>query len=530
MKELPIGRQVFPEFIEQGLLYVDKTRFVWELARQGKYYFLSRPRRFGKTLLLSTLKAFFEGREELFRELYIHDKVKDWKKHPVVHIDYSRISYKDGKAIFQQSLLNHLNEIAFDYGLTLENTILGDAFTELVKKLQSQYGKVVVLVDEYDKAMVDTLTKEEQFEENREVLRGLYSAMKGLDEYLRFVMLTGVSRFAKVSVFSGLNNLEDISMDSAFSNAVGFTQEELEANFEPHLKQVQEKFGFSWEELLGHYRSQYNGYSWDGESTLYNPFSILKSLKEQDFGNYWFSTGTPTFLTDMVKQQQYLPEIFEDLKTEDLTGSSLQFKNFPLIPLLFQTGYLTIRRILREGIRQRFILNYPNDEVRHSFLTFLAAAFVEKDEFEIQPEAIELRDALREERTGDFVVRMQSFLADIPSRLHIPKEAYYHSLVYMILRLVGMKPLLEKETDKGRLDAVLELPGQVYILEFKFGTGTSVKNVKTLSRQALAQIEKKQYFQPYLGGGKKIILFGIGFLDKELDGKVKVLYRTANNP
>lgn len=523
MKELPIGRQVFPEFIEQDLLYVDKTRFVWELVRQGKYYFLSRPRRFGKTLLLSTLKAFFEGREDLFRGLYLHNKVKEWKKYPVVRIDYSQVSYKDGKAIFQQSLLNHLNEIASDYGLTLENTILGDAFTELVRTLHGQYGKVVILVDEYDKAMVDTLANEERFEENREVLRGLYSAMKGLDEYLRFVILTGVSRFAKVSVFSGLNNLEDISMDSAFANAVGFTQEELEANFEPYLKQVQAKFGFSWEELLNHYRTQYNGYSWDGESTLYNPFSILKSLKEQDFGNYWFSTGTPTFLTEIVKKQQFPPEILEGLKTEDLAGSSLRLINFPLIPLLFQTGYLTIRRIEREGIRQRFILNYPNEEVRHSFLTFLAAAFVEKDEFEIQPEAIELRDALREERTGDFVLRLQSFLADIPSRLHISQEAYYHSLVYMMLRLVGMKPLLEKETNKGRLDAVLELPDKAYILEFKFGSGTRVKNVRTLSRQALAQIEKKQYYQPYLGSSKKIILFGIGFLNKELDGRVRVL-------
>lgn len=503
-------------------MYVDKTRFVWEMVRQGKYYFLSRPRRFGKTLLLSTLKAFFEGREELFRGLYIHGQVKEWKKYPVVHIDYSRVSYKDGKAVFQQSLLNHLNEIASDHTLELENSILSDAFTELVRKLHEQHGKVIVLVDEYDKAMVDALTDEEQFEENREVLRGLYGAMKGLDEYLRFVMLTGVSRFAKVNIFSGLNNLEDISLDGAFANAVGFTQEELEANFEPYLKQVQKKFGFSWEELLGYYRTQYNGYSWDGETTLYNPFSVLKSLKEKDFGNYWFSSGTPTFLTEMVKKQQYLPEIFEGLKTEDLTGSSLQLKKFPLIPLLFQTGYLTIHRIEREGIRQRFILNYPNEEVRHSFLTFLAAAFVEKDEFEIQPEAIELRDALREERTDAFLTRLQSFLADIPSRLHISRETYYHSLVYIMLRLTGMKPLLEKETDKGRLDAVLELPDKIYILEFKFGAGTRVKNVRTLSRQALAQIEKKQYFQPYLGGGKKIILFGIGFLDKALDGRIKV--------
>lgn len=523
MKELPIGRQVFPEFIEQDLLYVDKTRFVWELVRQGKFYFLSRPRRFGKTLLLSTLKAFFEGREELFRGLYLHGQVKEWKKQPVVHIDYSLVSYKDGKSIFQQSLLNHLQDIASDYGLTLENSILGDAFTELVRTLHSQYGKVVVLVDEYDKAMVDTLTNEDQFEENRAVLRDLYGAMKGLDEYFRFVMLTGVSRFAKVSVFSGLNNLEDISMDSAFSNIVGFTQEELEANFEPRLKKVQEKFDLSWEALMEQYKYQYNGYSWDGQSTLYNPFSVLKSLKEQDFGNYWFSTGTPTFLIDLIRKQKELPEGLERVTVSDLTGHSANLKTLPLHALLFQTGYLTVKHAEYDGFNRYFHLGYPNREVQHAFTTYLLAMFVGKDEFAVQPEAIHLRKALQTEDTERFLKILGSFLADIPARLHLPKEAYYHSLVYMILRLVGMKLLLEKETDKGRLDAVLELPDKVYVIEFKFGSGTRVKNVKTLSRQALAQIEKKQYYEPYLGGGKKVILFGIGFLDKALDGRVKVL-------
>lgn len=523
MKELPIGRQTFSEFAPQGLLYIDKTRFVWDLVRQGKFYFLSRPRRFGKSLLLSTLRSFFEGQEALFRGLYLHEQVREWKKYPVVHIDYSTVEYLESTPAFKESLLYQLNRIAESYGLNLSNTIIQNAFVELIEVLHSKYGLVVILIDEYDKPLVDTLTNEKQFKENREILRGLYGSMKGLDRYLRFVMLTGVSRFAKVGVFSGLNNLEDISTDEAFATIVGFTQEELEANFEPYLNEVQKKFGFSWEELLDYYRFQYNGYSWDGKNTLYNPFSVLKSLKEKGFGNYWFSTGTPNFLVDIIKQQKYLPETFEGLKTDDLTGSSLKRRDFPLLPLLFQTGYLTIQSTYWEGIRQRFILGYPNEEVRHAFLTFLTAAFVEKDEFRIQPEALELRDALREERTDDFLNRLQSFLADIPSRLHIPKEAYFHSLVYMLLRLVGVQLLLEKETSSGRIDAVLELPDKVYIIEFKFGTSKRIKKVDTLSLQALDQIKNKRYADAYLQSRKKIILFGIGYLNKQLGGKVETV-------
>ncbi len=523
MKKLPISIQTFENVISGDMIYVDKTAHLWELIRKGKYYFLARPRRFGKSMILTTLKSYFEGKKELFEGLHIYEKEKEWKPHPVVHIDYSLVEYKKSRDIFEQSLRGHLRRIAGHFDLTLNEEVIGNAFTELIEKLYKKHGPVVVLVDEYDKAMVDTLTNEERFEENREVLRGLYGAMKGLDQYFRFVMLTGVSRFAKVNVFSGMNNLEDISENQAFATVTGFTQQELEDNFGEWIEKLNSHtFQMPPEELMGHIKFWYNGFSFDGVEKLYNPFSVLSLFSNLDFGNYWFSTGTPTFLIDLIKQQKQLPETFENLKVNDLTGSSNQIKNLPLIPLLYQTGYLTISKVEREGVRKYFFLDYPNEEVRHSFLTFVAAAFVGKD-FEIQPHGIELRHALRDEKYDEFLQYLRGVLADIPARLHIPKEAYYHSLIYMMLRLTGVQILLEKETDKGRIDAVLEFPDKVYIIEFKFNKGSRVKRVKTLSLQALKQIKSKKYYEPYLPSGKRILLFGIGYLDKMLDGRVEVV-------
>ena len=243
MRKLPISIQTFSEIITKGMVYVDKTEHIFRLVSEGKYYFLSRPRRFGKSLLLNTIKSFFSGERELFRGLYIYEKEQNWSEFPVIHIDYSLIDYKSSSALFKESFLSHLDSIARQYDLYLENRIIANAFTELVHKLYEKYSLgVVVLVDEYDKPLVDTLMEESRFNENREILKSLYSAMKGLDAYLRFVILTGVSRFAKVGVFSGMNNLQDISLNETYSTIVGFTQEELENYFDKHLKTLADRF------------------------------------------------------------------------------------------------------------------------------------------------------------------------------------------------------------------------------------------------------------------------------------------------
>ncbi len=395
----------------------------------------------------------------------------------------------------------------------------------MIFQLEKKVGPVVVLVDEYDKPLVDLLTKEDQFLENREILRGLYGTMKALDPYLRSVMLTGVSRFSKVGVFSGMNTLDDISMNPQFYEIVGFNQEELEVYFKPYFKHIETIYQLDHQALLGEVKQYYNGFSWDWKCKFYNPFSILKLFKEKRFDNYWFSTGTPSFLVNLIMEQKALPETFENYKTDDLVGTSLQRRAFPLVPLLFQTGYLTIKDVEIEGIQTYYLLDYPNREVRHSFLTYIIAAFMQKDEFFIRPQTIAFADALKEENIPAFLKVMDSLLAHISARLHLPREAYYHSLIGMILKLLGIRTALEIETDKGRIDAVVKLRDKIFIIEFKFATNKRIKKIKTLTNQALRQIEEKQYYKFYLNTDKRFLLVGIGFLNRSLDGKWKVLDR-----
>ncbi|HFA47971.1 MAG TPA: AAA family ATPase [Bacteroidetes bacterium] len=523
MKILPIGRQTFSDIVGNGLLYVDKTKYLDQLANGGKYYFFSRPRRFGKSLTLSTLKSYFQGKKELFKGLAISRLEKKWQSHPVLLLDYSLVEYRSGKEVFHASLLRYLQTLSKGLGVEVEGNIVKNFFQELIIALFEKYGPVVILVDEYDKPLVDVLTEQEKFDENRDVLNGFYGVLKGLDDKLRFVMLTGVSRFAKVSVFSGLNNLEDITMDKRYQSLVGFTEEELRHYFKEHLAALAAEFEVSEKEVLQEMAKWYNGYSWGGEERVYNPFSILNLFNKNRFENYWFETGTPSFLIDLFVQQKELPEHMENVEVTDLSSSSNNPADISLHALLFQTGYLTILKKTRDAYGQEYILGYPNEEVRRSFVTYLMVAFARKDKFKIQPDAINLRSALRKEDPDMFLDIIRAYFANIPSRLHIPKEAYYHSLVYMILTLVGLKMDLEKPTDKGQIDGVMELPDKVYVIEFKFAASKRVKNVDTLAKQAIKQIEEKKYYEPYIATGKKILLFGIGFLNKKIGGKLKVL-------
>lgn len=523
MKVLPIGNQTFSKIIENDSLYVDKTKWIWKLVNLHEYYFFARPRRFGKSLLLSTLKSYFEGRKDLFKGLYIHQQEKTWTKYPVIHISFSTISYRSGKAGFQKSILFNLHLIAKSYGVILSENSITDTFQDLVVQLHEKLGQVVILVDEYDKALVDLLEDELQFEDNRDVLNELYGNFKGLDYYLKFVFITGVSRFAKVGIFSGMNNLNDISMDTEFASIVGFTQAELTDNFAPYLQAIQQSFDLPMSEIMATIKIWYNGFSWDGQTTLYNPFSILNFLSKKVLGNYWFATGTPTFLMDLIKKQQQLPAELEGVIVQDLVGSSMRFRTLPLVPLLFQTGYLTIEKVIRNGMEVAYQLNYPNKEVRHSFLTFIVAAFVDKDEFWIQADSIKLKNAIIAGDSDKFIELLVGFFADIPSGLHLPKEAYYHSLVYLILRMVGVDMTLEKATNIGLIDGVIELKDKIYIIEFKFATNKRIKNVKTLSKKALQQIKDRKYYEAYRNRDKPIILFGVGFLNKQIDGITETL-------
>ncbi len=344
MKKLPLSIQTFSEMIEEQYLYVDKTQYILELMTSGKFFFLSRPRRFGKSLLVSTLKEVFAGNQELFKGLFIYDKI-DWKPYPVIHLDLSRVS-SDDEHVLKQSLLSSLNTVARDFDITLAEKFLKDRFFELIHTLYNTIRqKVVVLVDEYDKPIIDFVDDIERAGKNKNVLKNFYGVLKGCDQYLQFVLLTGVSKFSRVSVFSDLNNLNDITLSSQYATLLGYTQKELEHYFADYIEQLCREKHLSTEQLLSKIREWYNGYSWNGQERVYNPVSILNLFEKKTFRNYWFATGTPAFLIALIKQTQYDVTEFEYQHVPDLVFDSYDITNMNVFSLLFQTGYLTITDI-----------------------------------------------------------------------------------------------------------------------------------------------------------------------------------------
>ena len=507
MKRLPIGFQTFSKIINENCLYVDKTEDIYNLISSGECYFISRPRRFGKSLLISTLKEIFSGSKELFKGLYIYDKIK-WEKYPVVHIDFSSIVYEKDRSIFEKSLSRVLKNIGTAYEITIEAQELKEQFDELIRKLGSA-RKVVVLIDEYDKPIVDHITDTHKAQENREVLREFYSVLKGCDGYLRFVFITGVSKFAKVSIFSGLNNLEDITLDRRFAKMTGITQEELEEYFLEHLSVLQKQEEIAKDDLLEDIRYWYNGYSWNGKDMLYNPFSLLNLFSSFQFRNYWFATGTPTFLINLLKDQQFdIPQL-EQATASEYLFDSYDIDNLEMVSLLFQTGYLTIKNIIRKERRTIYQLSYPNYEVKESLLNYIMAGMSGQPVTRIQPLHIDLHEALEREDMDQFIGLLKSIFAGIPSHLQTGQNGfYYHSLFYLILSLMGAKIDLEVLTDKGRIDAVLELEDKIYRIEFKLDS----------AQKALSQIKTRKYYEKYLQKTKDIYLLGVGgFAEREIN-------------
>jgi len=371
MRKYPIGLQSFKDIREDKYLYVDKTSLIHALIESGKYFFLSRPRRFGKSLLLSTIKEIFSGKKELFRGLWIEDQWHWERKHPVIHLRFSKMPYE--LIGLELAISQELDRLAKELGYSLEETNIKDKFTELIRKAASR-EKVVILVDEYDKPIVDFLDEIPKAEENRAIFRSFYSVLKDADEYIRFLLITGVSRFSKVSIFSGLNNIEDISLSEPMNDLVGITQAELESNFEPELEALAKKFGVEYKEILEETKYWYNGYSWTGPHTLYNPFSLLLLFKQQRFDNFWFETGTPTFLVKALKQQkEYQFDRVNAILTE---LGSFDFNNPVSEALLFQTGYVTIKHYnQKSGIAE---LGYPNKEVENSLKDALLSTYRER--------------------------------------------------------------------------------------------------------------------------------------------------------
>ncbi|MCB0846921.1 MAG: ATP-binding protein [Bacteroidetes bacterium] len=500
MKKFPIGIQSFREIITKNFLYIDKTRDIFALLESGKFFFLARPRRFGKSLLLSTIREIFTGNKELFQGLWIENQWNWQKKHPVIHIGFSSIGYKElGLA---KAIEIRLNEIASEHGIVLQKEGISQQFEELIKSLSAQ-NQTVLLIDEYDKPIIDFLGKDlEKAKEHQQILKTFYSVIKDSDPYIRFLLITGVSKFSKVSIFSELNNLFDITLNRKYVNLLGITEAEISHDLAEYLPEIAKRQNLSIDQLREKIRTWYNGYSWDGENFVYNPFSLLVFLDEQDFRNYWFETGTPTFLLDLMREENFYQ--VEQLSVDSLAFSSYDIERLRIIPILFQTGYLTIKAKAELG---QFILDYPNKEVRDAMYGYLLGDLRKEEPSLSSTFIIRLRKAFYANDLPLIIDLLKSLFAKIPYDIFIAnQEAYYHSLLYITFQFLGSYAAAEVNTHRGRIDVTLETPTDVYIIEFK---------LDDTAEAALKQIKQNAYYEKFLDREKQIRLLGIVFSSKE---------------
>ncbi|MEZ4886039.1 MAG: AAA family ATPase [Chitinophagales bacterium] len=524
MKKLPLAKSDFTRMIEEGYIYVDRTKEMYDLINYSSHVFLSRPRRFGKSLLISTLEAMFQGKKELFKGLWIEDKI-DWKKYPVLRIDFGKLNY-DTLADFKQKMADLLDEIALDYAIVLPSAHYNSKIGELISGIYEKTGKeIVILIDEYDAPIARHITDLDIATKYQDSLRDFYSILKAHNAQIKFMFLTGISKFAKMSIFSVINLMKDVSLLDPFNNVVGFTKTDLELYFGEYIQQFAQKEKLNESEIVEKMTTWYDGYSWDGQNRVFNPYSIVNVLKDLKFKNYWFETGTPSILIKLIKEKysrerQKAPTIqeFENTQTVALDSSYDLEQGIPLVKLLFETGYLTVKEIEKVVDDELFTLTYPNHEVRTSFNAFILSAFSTDRIDIIQSKGTLMKKALIESDLERFLTLLRSLFAALPyQHRNKASEAYYHGLFYLVLTLLGVKPNLEDATDKGRIDCTLDLGKKIYIIEFKYSEKGTMEH---LLKQSMTQIDQLKYYEPFEGSGKEIWLLGVGFLVKE-DAKLK---------
>lgn len=502
MQTLPIGIQSFGMLRRDNMLYVDKTGKLLELIENGRRYFLSRPRRFGKSLTLSTLEAMFSGETDLFKDLKAEDWVIRQAEHPSPFLRFDMsICETTTKAIFYQSLKLRLNRFSKSFNIELTSENLSDMFGELIEEVYKQYGAVVVLIDEYDKPILDNLTNLARANEMREVLRSFYTTLKSCDEYLRFVLLTGISKFSKVGVFSAMNNLEDISMDKRYGDIAGYTQQELELFFNDWLHSVASELKISLEEILARLKNYYDGFCFDGFTRLYNPFSILQCLKKAEFKNYWYESGSPSFMVNWMKEHHIQdPEEYRHIVVNGNDFISVQeIEQADAASLLYQSGYLTIEK--KE--EQLLTLDYPNKEVLNSLSSMYMKLIYKVEGYALLGNAI--WKALRQGNIHEVVELYNTALAGIPydDFLSNRNEFWYRSMFVMLLRGAGIISYTEPHTSKGRADVIIQFNNLVAALEFKFAETSS--QVQELKRIGAEQIIRHGYIDSYKWENRKVI-------------------------
>ena len=501
MQNLPIGIQNFEDLRRKNFKYVDKTAIAYQLADSGKYYFLSRPRRFGKSLFLSTLEAYFQGKKELFRGLAIEQLEKDWIEYPILHLDLNTEKYAT-----PNTLTDVLNEILTgwekEYGANEVEIGLGRRFQGIIRRAYEKTGKqVVILVDEYDKPILQAIGNVELQDAYRATLKGFYGALKSCDQYIKFAFLTGVTKFSKVSIFSDLNNIRDISMEEHYHDICGITNEELHTYFTPYIENLAQKLSLSKDDVCKQLKETYDGYHFSEENRdgVYNPFSLLNAFAKEKFGSYWFETGTPTYLVELLKKHDYnLSRLeTEEVTVDELTGIDTMGSN--PIPVIYQSGYLTIKDYDSEfGV---YKLGFPNREVKEGFIRFLVPYYSPKNDttpFDIRKFVL----ALRRGDIDDFMLRLQTFLSACPYEIQAEQERHFQSMMFILSSLCGYYTELEKHTNKGRMDMTIKTDQYIYIFEFKFNASAEI---------ALQQIYDKGYVEPFKTDGRQVICIGVNF-------------------
>ena len=514
MKPITTSVYTFSKLIDDGFLYVDKTEGIYDLIAPGTaQYFLARPRRFGKSLLVSTLKAIFQGRRELFDGLAIADTDYEWQSYPVIHLDLGTAAAQTA-AELEAKLIFAMDHNAKQLNISLTQKCASGRFQELVNNLSERDGKVVILVDEYDKPLLGHLEKPSAPEIQR-VLKEFYAVIKTTEPQQRFVLLTGVSKFSKVSVFSDLNNLTDLTMRRSTATLLGYTQDELEQNFSEYIAAMSKELGKSYEETLEELRVWYNGYRFHSNAqTVYNPVSTMKCFQELEFKNYWFETGTPTFLISMLQNN---PIDLSNLSADETDFSTYELEHLSALPLLVQTGYLTIKGTETFGDATTYKLGYPNREIERSFNRWLAQDFAHIPGYELTSTLQLLINALNESRIDDMLEHLKTFFHNIPYDISIKHEKYYQTIFYAVFQLIGTAIEAEARTNIGRIDALIKTKTNIYIFEFKLN-GTA--------EEAMAQIHEKKYAAPYRDDGRNLILIGAEF-DKEARNLGKWLIESA---
>ena len=504
IRKLPVGIQDFTSLREDGFLYVDKTALVYQMATTGKPYFMSRPRRFGKSLLLSTLEAYFLGRKDLFKGLAIEQLEKEWKVYPVLHLSLNAKFYETKESL-EQVLDDHLVAWEDKYEITKkkESTNYEGRFMQIIRQACEKTGeKVVVLIDEYDKPLLRTLFNDDLHNVYREMLTGFYTVLKDADRYLRFVFITGVTKFSQLGIFSNLNQLIDISMAPDYATVCGMTKSEIERDFQPELATLAAMNKLIYEQTVNELTKRYDGYHFSEFRTegIFNPFSVLNALLQKRFSSYWFATGTPTMLVDMLKKTDYDLRQLDGIEVPAaaLTDYRADFHN--PVPIIYQSGYLTIKDYDPEF--NFFRLGYPNAEVEYGWLNFITPYYTSLSEANAPFYIGKFSQELRAGDVDAFMERLRAFFADIPYELNDRTERHYQIIFYLVFKLLGQYVDAEVRSARGRADAVVKTTDYIYVFEFKLSGSVD---------EALRQIDDRGYLIPYTVDGRQLVKVGADF-------------------